>query len=208
MKNILFLASKSYSRKMLLEQAGIVFNVVEQDVDETQCDWGLPLPQLVQDIALHKMNHIILPPGKREGQVCFVLTADTLSQDLDGKIHGKPVDRADAIAKIKSARKGSRLCTAFCLDKRMWKSGRWELVQREQRCVPAEYEFVIPDEWIDIYLEKSIGLQASNAIAIEEFGAQFLRSVHGSYTTIVGLPMFELREALSAVGFFFPLRSP
>ncbi len=201
MNDLLLLASKSPSRKMLLEQAHIPFKVIEQDADESQCDWGLALPQLVQDIALHKMNHVIVPPGTNEGQHCFVLTADTLNTDLNGVIHGKPIDRADAIAKIKGARDGSRLCTAFCLDKKVWQDGKWIVAQREQRCVSAEYIFSIPDELIDLYLEKSSGLQTSNAIAIEEFGAQFLRSVHGSYTAIVGLPVFELREALSAVGF-------
>ena len=66
----------------------------------------------------------------------------------------------------------------------------------------ADYVFEVPEEWIDIYLEKSVGLRASGAIAIEDFGEQFLKSVSGSYSAIVGLPMFELREALSQLGFF------
>ena len=45
-------------------------------------------------------------------------------------------------------------------------------------------------------------MQASNAIAIEGCGGQFLQWVRGSYTTIVGLPMFELREALEEIGFY------
>jgi predicted house-cleaning NTP pyrophosphatase (Maf/HAM1 superfamily) len=68
--------------------------------------------------------------------------------------------------------------------------------------VTADYVFDVPDAWLDIYLEKSRGLVASGAIAIEEFGSQFLKTVHGSYTTIVGLPMYELREALEKIGFF------
>ena len=68
-----------------------------------------------------------------------------------------------------------------------------------------EYKFVIPDEWIEIYLKHSLlALSASNAIAVEGYGAQFLTAVNGSYSAIVGLPMFELRQALSDVGFFGP----
>ena len=37
------------------------------------------------------------------GTVCFVLTADTMTCNADGSINGKPVDRDDAIQKIKSA---------------------------------------------------------------------------------------------------------
>lgn len=199
--NILLLGSKSASRQMLLNQAKIPFKLVIQDVDETECDWALPLVQVVESIALHKMNHLLLPAGT-EGEHCFVLTADTLSQDMDGTIHGKPIDSSDARNKIISARNGSRLCTAFCLDRKIYRNGEWAIDKRILKCVQAEYQFIIPDQWIDIYLDNSSGLVASNAIAIEDFGAQFLKVLHGSYSTVVGLPMVELREALEELGFF------
>jgi len=226
MEKILFLASQSPSRQMLLREAEIPFTVADWDADESDCDWGLPLKQLVASIVRHKMAHVIVPDGV-EGQVAFVLTADTLSQDMDGTIQGKPVDRADAIAKIKKARDGSRLCTAFCLERRVWSGGAkpegaepkgdggdpsspsampglrgWKVEERIERAVETSYRFIIPDEWIDIYLERSPGLRASNAIAVEGYGGQFLREVNGSYSTIVGMPMFELREALTELGFF------
>lgn len=199
--NTLLVGSKSPSRQMLLRSAQIPFVLIEQDVDETLCDWALPLPEIVVHIARFKMEHVQLPVG-HDGQVCFVLTADTLSQDKNGTVQGKPADRNDAIAKIKSARVGSHLCTAFCLDKKIWRNGKWELVERIEHVAHAEYLFDIPDEWIDIYLEKSIALNAAGAIAVEEFGAQFLQLVHGSYSGIIGLPLFELREALEKLGFF------
>ena len=77
----------------------------------------------VLSIALYKMQHVILPDGKHEGDRCFVLTADTMSHDKMGVVHGKPVDRADAIAKIKATAAGSFLCTGFCLDRKVWKNG-------------------------------------------------------------------------------------
>lgn len=199
--SILYLGSTSASRQMLLQEAQIPFQCVTQTADETLCDWALPLKQLVEKIALYKMEHVILPLGN-EGERRFVLTADTLSQDMDGTIHGKPKDRQDAIDKIRRARAGSRLCTAFCLDVRNYQSSVWYIEKRICVAVSAEYIFDVPEEWVEIYLEKSMGLHASNAIAIEGFGGQFLKSVHGSYTTIVGLPMFEVRQALEEVDFF------
>jgi septum formation protein len=186
---------------MLLCSAQIPFALIEQDVDETLCDWVLPLPQIVAHIARFKMEHVRLPVGRDE-QICFVLTADTLTQDKNGTVQGKPMDRDDAIAKIKSSRDGSFLCTAFCLDKKIWQHGQWKLIERIEQVTHAEYLFDIPDEWIDIYLEKSIALNTAGAIAVEEFGAQFLKIVHGSYSAIIGLPLFELREALAKLGFF------
>lgn len=200
--NMLYLASSSQSRQLLLKESHIPFQLIKQDADESQCDWGLSLQEIVQHIARFKMQHAIIPEGKYDGQESFVLTADTLSQDMDGTIHGKPVDRQDAIAKIKSARAGARLCTAFCLDKKIWRDGAWHQAQRIEKAVFANYEFVIPDAWIDTYLTVVDAMHCSNAIAVEGFGWQFLRTVHGSYTTIMGLPMFEVREALQEIGFF------
>lgn len=199
--NILYLASKSASRHKLLIDSLIPFTVIGQEADEAKCDWGLPLEQLVQSISRYKMEHAILPQGK-EGDVCFVLTADTLSQDLDGTINGKPMDRADAVAMINRAREGSRLATAFCLERKIYRDDTWIADKRIERCVTAQYIFAIPDEWVEPYIDATIALSASNAIVIDGFGAQFLKTIDGSYSTIIGLPMFELREALEQLGFF------
>ena len=200
-KNVLLLASQSDSRKALLEECKIPFKIIKQFADEAKCGTSLPIEQLVRQIALLKMDHVILPKGK-DGDVCFVLTADTLSQDMNGNLHGKPVDRYDAIEKLKQLRKKSRTITAFCLDKKFYKDGTWKTIERIEECVKADYIFVVPDEWIDTYLAESWGHKASGAIAIEYFGTQFTKTISGSYSTIRGLPMFELRIALEKIGFF------
>lgn len=198
----LYLASSSPSRRMLLDQAGIAYQLVKQDADERACDWGSSLEKIVEAIALHKMAHVVLPEGSFEGDTCFVLTADTLSEDMHGAISGKPVDRADAIEKIKSARDGMRTGTGFCLDRRVWRNGEWIIDKRIVRYVEAAYTFSIPDEWIDRYFTHTYGDKCSGAIAIEGFGGLFLKEVRGSYTTIVGLPLYEVRQALTEIGFY------
>ncbi len=201
MKNIMYLASQSSSRQQLLKESDISFKLLSQDADESACDWGLSLDKLVAAISLHKMNHAVLPAGS-EGDTLYIITADTLSRDANGEIQGKPKNKEDAIVKIKQARKGTKLCSAFCLDKKIFRNGEWKIVERIHEVVAAEYLFYVPDEWIEPYLEKSVGLSCSNAIAVELFGAQFLKSVRGSYSTIVGLPMYEVRQALEQMGFF------
>ncbi len=206
-KNILYLASQSKSRQKLLKDANIPYKLIEQSADETVCDWTLPLKQLVEDIAVHKMNHIILPKNAKENEISYVLTADTLGINFEGKICGKPSDKNDAIQKIKSYRKGAQTGTAFCLDKKIFKNGKWEIQERILKFASAKYIFDVPDDWIEKYFELSINagisyMQLSGAVAIEEFGAQFLKNINGSYTAVVGLPMFELRESLSENGFF------
>ena len=200
--NKLLLASSSFSRQKLLRECGIPFELIQQDADESACDWGMAIEKVVASIARHKMDHAQIPHGKEVGQVAYVLTADTLTKDVHGTLCGKPQSREEAIAMIKTAREGSSVCTAFCLDKREWDGAEWQIVRRIERDDRADLLFSIPDEWIGTYFANSIGLKVSSAIAIEEFGQQFLRSVNGSYSTIVGLPMPELRESLHELGFF------
>lgn len=202
MERILLLGSKSISRQRLLQEAQIPFKVIGHSLDESACEVDNLTPQqIVEKIALEKMKHVNLPEGQG-GDICFVLTADTLCTTKDGQVQGKPVDRYDAIEKIKASRGGARVGSAFVLDKRAYRFDEWHVVERIQKFVHTDYVFEVPDEWIDIYLEKSVGLRASGAIAIEGFGEQFLKSVSGSYSAIVGLPMFELREVLSSLDFF------
>ncbi|MEX0671757.1 MAG: Maf family protein [Candidatus Babeliales bacterium] len=201
MKNILFLASGSASRKMLLQEARIPFQVIEQQADELACEWGMPLQQLVQKLAVLKMEHALVPIGK-EGAVCFVLTADTLSLDSAGIIHGKPLDRADAFAKIKALRKGGSCGTGFCLDKKIFKNGKWQTQRRSIGFAKADHIFDVPDYCIERYIDSGQSLGASGGIRIEGEGAQFLKMIDGSYTAVVGLPMYEVRQALYELGFF------
>lgn len=201
MQNIVYLGSKSQARHQLLKDAQIDFVLVGQDADESKCELFECLRKTVEQIALYKMEHVVLSDG-HEGEVRFVLTADTLTQNKDGSLSGKPIDRVHAISMIRSARAGAVVGTAFCLDKKIWRAGKWEVLNRIEKYVQAAYELDIEDEWIDIYLAKSFGSVASGAVAIEGYGEQFLKTINGSHSAIVGLPMFELRKALQELGFF------
>jgi len=201
-RNVLYLGSSSASRRTLLEQAKIPFTVIEQSADETKCDWNLSLPEVVKNIAQYKMAHSIVPAGK-EGDICFVLTGDTLTVDAQGAIQGKPTGREDAIKKIKDVRNGwVTTGTAFCLERREYKDGSWHTQDQIVTYVKAEYRFEVPDAWIDTYLDNSVGLKGTAGIGIEAYGGQFLKDIRGSYTAVVGMPLFELRQALEKLGFY------
>lgn len=202
MNNILLLASKSKSRRWLLSQASIPYVLLDQEADETQCDWGMPLQKLVESIAVHKMSQILMPQGI-EGQILFVLTADTLTQNAQGTLLGKPTSRVHAAEMLSSLRQGSaRVGTAFCLDKKIFKFNEWQIIDRKLIFVDSRCDFKVPERWVDQYLDNSHALHCSGSMAIDDYGAQFLHTVDGSYTTILGLPMCQVREALEAVNFF------
>lgn len=200
-KNILLLGSSSASRKMLLQQAQIPFIEIPHTADEDAVDKSLPFTTLLLEIARYKMKHVHLEPGY-EGQVVFVLTADSMGKDVYGVVHGKPADRQDALKKLQALSGKSVTATAFCLQKKRYLNGAWHVEKVVERCIEATCFISIPDHWIERYLQNTQALHAAGAIAIELYGAQFLEWVDGSYTAVLGLPMAELREALDEVGFW------
>lgn len=196
----LFLASNSVSRKLLLESMNLDFGILQQNADETVTDSTLSLEDSVRLIASRKMDHIILPQNLK-GQI-FIITADTLVQDSSGVIHGKPRDRADAINKIKSLRGESFVATAFCVEKTSYINGICNSKSRIISSIIATCNFEIPDSWIDLYISQVDVTSLAGSIAIEGYGMQFLKSISGSYSGVMGLPLFELRTALEDLGYF------
>ena len=202
MKHSLFLASNSASRKTLLEQADIPFKIIFQNADETLCDMNRDLSLVVCELAELKMNHAVLPQGQFEGQIIFVLTADTLTKDMHGTLHGKPADRNDAIRILKLCRAGTIIGTAFCLQKLIWRNDSWEVVQTILEYDQASCIMNVPDEFLDFYLDRIPFLTISGAIDIAGVGDQFLEEVNGSYSAVLGLPMCKVRQSLFKLGFY------
>ena len=206
MNNLLFLASKSQSRQKLLEESKIQFRLIEQNLDESKFDFSLPLKKIVETIATQKMDHVILPQSNKENDFCYVLTADTMGENSNGEIQGKAIDKADSIQKIKSYRNGAVTGTAICMEKRIFKAANWITEKRIIRYAQASYIFDVPDNLIEWYLENGFKdqsyLDVSGAVQIEGLGAQFLKNISGSYSAVLGLPLYELRKSLQELGFY------
>jgi len=206
MKSILYIASNSASRKKILSDAQIPFQVIAQDADETQISLQQPLHEVGMQIAKLKMEHAQIPLGSQEGQICFVLTADTINRTPSGLSLCKPVDRADAIFMLHQARGGILTVTGFCVRKLVWHESAWQLVQEILDFDQAETIFNVPDDMIDFYLDAVSFLNVSGAISIEGVGELFLQSIHGNYGAVVGLPMFKVRQSLTQLGFYTKIR--
>lgn len=201
LKRKLYLASSSKSRQCLLDQIKINYQVISQSYDETSCSWDLPIDKLVLQLAVSKMDHVIMPLDTKEN-IAYVLTADTLSEDMHRNIYGKPKDYQDAIEQIKALREGSYVYSGFCLDKKEYKDNNWKLIDRHTQVVSSKCVFDIPDQWIDVYLKNTIALKTAGSIVTDDFGAQFLKYISGSYSAIIGLSLLELRQALEKLGFY------
>lgn len=202
----LHLASASLSRKKLLTDAGIPFVVIEHDANEDLCDKAQPLHELVQQVALLKMAHVRMPV---KGTKAFVLTADTLCLDVHGCVQGKPVNYEHACAMIRAFRDGvASTGTGFCIEYREHDGFCWHTQRQIVGYACAEYVINIPDDQINTYFAKLkdqdglVYLNLAGAFSITGYGAQFLKELNGSYSTIVGLPMYQVRQALDEIGFF------
>lgn len=206
-KDILYLASQSSSRKFLLEQAGINFKILGHKSDEMGINPNQDFKNYVLDISRHKMELVDLSSlsNFNNGDKIFVLTADTLVQALNSKeILGKPKDIQDAkyMLSLWRSQKGL-VITACCLHLKIFINNHWIIDKIKEFAVSSLVDFYVPEEFEDIYIQKTNALMAASAGVIDGFGQNFLKSVSGSYTNIIGLPLFELRENLKKLGFKF-----
>lgn len=202
-KNILHLASSSKARHILLQEANIPFTIIGQNADELLCNWALPADELVLEVTESKMEHAFLPQEAFVGEVLYVVTADTVIESVTGSIYGKPKDYDDAVAMVHDLSRGARVVTGFQCNRFFYSGTEWCVDEVKKQVVDASVQIALPDKWLKLYLKKHPeALQTAGVVFIEGYGAQFVRSLQGSYTAVLGLPMCELREVLDSFGFF------
>ena len=194
----LFLASRSQMRRELLTHAQIPFTVIDNSFDESTCDWSDDPLKVASTIARQKMENLKSLPGSES---CFVITADTICIDSQGSIFGKPKNLADAHSMLDALRKGSTVLTAICIDKKSFSTDGWLTDERLEQVVTTTVTFDVPDMWLDEYFIKTVSLESAGAMAVE-YATQFVKTINGSYSNIMGLPLCEVRQALTIMGFF------
>ncbi len=206
LKKHIYLASSSRARRELLATMDIPFTVIEQQATEKVRTAGRTFSEQLLAIAEQKMAHVVMPSVTEiQGLIAYVLVADTMGCDLQGRVHGKPKDREDARDKIKALRDGGIVGTAFCMAKKVWQDNAWHGIDEISHYIETKYTMDLPDEWIESYLDHTPDyLSISGAITIEGYGAQFIKTIDGSYSSVLGLPMAEVREALEELGYFEP----
>jgi septum formation protein len=192
-----YLASRSPRRRELLKQIGISFEILllredlrrGMDVDET------PLPNeaprdYVQRVARAKAANATLQTGRRMLPSYPVLTADT-TVALDGRIFGKPAD-ADEAARMLQALSGRRHLVLTAIAVAGGDDVRTALSEST-----VEFRELTGDE-IRRYIATREPLDKAGAYAIQGRGALFVRNLNGSYSGVMGLPLFETAELLRA----------
>lgn len=197
----IYLASRSPRRRELLRQIGVRFDVLafrdgergeDADVDETPLD-GETAERYVERLALTKaeagMRRLMWRKLPRQP----VLAADT-TLEMDGEIIGKPAGTEDAVAILRRlSGRTHRVLTAVAVS-----NGE----RTRCRISVSEVRFrALQDDEIRRYVATGEPLDKAGGYGIQGRAAVFVEGIAGSYSGIMGLPLFETAQLLDAFGY-------
>lgn len=187
--SIVYLASASPRRRELLDQIGVGYRPLASNVDEQRRPDEVPQMYVLR-LALDKARAgraLLVEEDERP-----VLGADT-AVVLDGDIMGKPRDQAEAHAMLtRLSGRTHHVYTAVALVNR-----EHELTRLSVSAVTFRTLEVAE---IEEYWCTGEPADKAGAYAIQGRAAVFISRIEGSYSGVMGLPLFETAELLRAVG--------
>jgi septum formation protein len=192
---LIVLASKSPRRRYLLKQAGLSFSVVPSGIDENTFAVSSPSTYVrilaeakAEDVATNYPNS-------------WVIGADTIVL-INGMVLGKPRSREEARTMLKRlSGQTHRVLTGYCVYCEAKGKKFSETIQTDvlfKNLTDAEIEW---------YIYTKEPFDKAGAYAIQGLGTFLVKSIHGSYTNVVGLPVCEVIEILIREG-VIGLRGP
>ncbi len=182
----LHLASSSPRRSEILSSLGLTFTASGVDVDETPIP-GEPAEAMVLRLALAKARAASCDAGT------VVIGADT-SVVLDSVIFGKPGDEEDALAMLAQlSGRTHRVLTGVAVV-------AGERAATAVSGSDVRFREIGPDE-ARAYWQSGEPQDKAGSYAIQGLGGIFVESIAGSYSGIVGLPVFETTRLLQDAGF-------
>ena len=191
MLNKIILASKSKVRKEILDKNQIPCDVkpssVDEDVVKESLIKELATPEIIsKNLAELKANKVSLNQGDR-----LVLGADSVI-DLDGKLISKPESREEALVILKRLNgKKHNLISSVCISKNG--SMIWNYTDKAELTMKK-----FSEENLKVYLSKisDEALYSYNVYQIEGEGRNLFSNINGDEDTIMGLPVFKIKEYL------------
>lgn len=181
------LASASPRRKTLLARAGLDFEIIVSEVDESLfCSEGLTSAEHAKILALEKAKAVAKKSPDR-----LVMGADTVV-DCNGMIIGKPEDAADAekITRMLFSRP-HEVITGVALVRIADKT---EIVESATTVV---YPKKLTEQQIMNHIKNGRWQGKAGAYGIQETDDEFVEKIEGSFTNVMGLPMELVKEMLA-----------
>ena len=191
MRNRIYLASQSPRRKELLQQLGVDSIVLPSHVDESPLV-GERVEDYVIRLAREKAEVCLLNLDEPGHDMLPILAADT-TVCIDGVILGKPGNEQEAVAMLKSL------------------SGRWHEVHTavavatesgtDTALSTTHVEIAaLPDADIRAYVASGEPRDKAGAYGIQGLAGIFVKRIEGSYSGVMGLPVFETAQLLRKAG--------
>ena len=184
----IILASKSPRRRNLLQKAGIQFSVIPSNFEENSVTATSPR-SYVETLARSKALDI-----SAKHPDSWVIGADTIVL-IGGNILGKPGSRADAHAMLDSlSNRTHQVLTGFCIC-----CGSTNRIVSDIVTTDVLFKKLSSRE-IEWYIDTGEPFDKAGAYAIQGLGMLLVKSINGSYTNVVGLPVCEVAEILMEEG--------
>lgn len=191
----IYLASTSPRRRELLQQIGVDFDTLyfrapprdDEDVSE-EIIGKESAEEYVLRVANAKASGALQRIMWRRLRRQAVLSADT-TLEVDGEIIGKPDDAAHACSILRRlSGRSHRVLTAVALVDNDYLNQRLSISTVRMRN--------LSDEEIRAYVDSGEPMGKAGAYGIQGLAAAFITEIQGSYSGIMGLPLFETAELL------------
>ena len=178
------LASASPRRKELLISVGLKFKTIPAHVNE-DCIAGESPQEHVKRLALNKALAI-----SHKYPDAWVMGADTIVV-IDGLILGKPKNKTQARQMLERlSGRVHKVFTGFTLSHAASRFTKTKVIQSAVQFKPISAEEM---EW---YVSCDEPYDKAGGYAVQGKGAYFIKSIRGSYTNVIGLPLCEVLEEL------------
>ena len=193
----IYLASQSPRRRQLLEQIGVRFELLlpgaDEDAEALESERTGELPaDYVERVTLAKLDAARLRLAARDIPSAPILCSDT-TVALGRRILGKPADATEAVATLRLlSGKTHRVITAVAVGVGM---NQWVAVS-----ISRVRFAVMPAGAIDAYVASGEPFGKAGAYAIQSGVAAWIEHIEGSYSGIMGLPLFETAQLLRQAG--------
>ena len=184
---MLLLASQSPRRAELLTQIGVPFSQYPVDIDETVLSHESP-EEYVQRMAQEKSNLGF----SRAGTKNIVLGSDTIVV-AQGNILGKPKDKTDAMRMLSILSDNThQVFTAVTITS-----------AKQQKTIVVETKVCfgpLTTKQMAWYWQTGEPQDKAGSYGIQGLGGQFVKHIEGSYSAVVGLPLYQTRMLLTEFG--------
>ncbi|MCX6113504.1 MAG: Maf family protein [Proteobacteria bacterium] len=189
------LGSSSPRRIELLKIQGYRFKIIKPDIAEISHHHETSIHVA---LANSRAKAVYLSEKNKNG---IILSADTIVV-VGGQILGKPKNKKQSLLMLmKLNNKTHSVITAYTIL--INKNGRIKII--DEKAVESKVTFgkFTRAEYIK-YINSCEPEDKAGAYAIQGLGARFIKGFRGSYTNIVGLPVFEVMQGLKKAGVEYP----